>query len=231
MSYSTLKAFDKDGNVLDLEEFSNSRFLPVIWDALAEKYGIIEKLKREIAKAQGTPEHLMDQVVQEDGGIHYGALGRLRQDMRPVWDLQHNPALTREDWYALMFTFDNMVVPPELIERVAQAFENIKVAENFVDHGASFARCMRTAVKEVEGIRGIALHGTSICDDPWWVCRAKDMKCPICGGEVDMNPEHDPWCDACDKYVEASRPYNLDLDDDHHFLPTREAHRKMEDGA
>jgi hypothetical protein len=144
-------------------------------------------------------------------------------NMKPVWDLQYNPDVSSDDWYCLMFTFDKVVVPPELIERVAQAFDHFVVDDNLIDHGKGFARCMREAARDIDGIRGIALYGTSICDDPFDSVPVKTASCQRCGGPITLNAGHEPWCEKCDDYVEGEyEDYNLDKHNKHWFLPPRE---------
>jgi hypothetical protein len=223
MSYSELKAFDKDGNVVCLSEFRNSHYIIVIWNELAKKYGIVDELMQKAAKERGVD--LDHASSQETDMIYYQARGELMQNMGPVWDLRLNPDVSDDDWYCLMFTFDNIVVPPDLIERVAEAFLKFRVSEDVVDHGGGFASCMRKAAKDIGGIRGIALNSTSVGPDPWGGVRLPLDACSECGGRVTIDEGgaecRNADCDAT--WLEPEyRPYNLDLDDKHYFLRARE---------
>ena len=235
MSYSELKAFDKDGNVVCLEEFRNSHYIPVIWDVLAKKYGILERMEREAAEKDGFDIDAMPPAMRKN--YHYQVRGRLMLDMSPVWDIQKDPAIDEDDFRVLMFTFDNAVIAPDDIEAFAAAFENFTgVAEGVVNHGAGFAACMRKALEDIPGIRGIALYSTSVCEDPWGSVELPLEKCQDCGGPVTVEPGVGPVCknEACEtEWLEHDRrPYNLDQDDKHWFIPSKEEHQKEEaDGA
>lgn len=219
MSYSQLKAFDKNGDAVGLEEFRNSHYLQVIWNRLAEKYGVLEKIRREIARERGVPEGRIDR---------YEVGGRLMMDMKPVWDLQKSPDISDDDWRCLLFTFDNAVVRPEDIEAFAAAFEKFEVGDrDVVNHGAGFARCMRKALSSIEGIRGVALYGTSICGDPWGGVPLPIEQCGECGAPIRINGGGEAECtqEPEDHYIDHDyRPYNLDLDEKHWFIPSRDDH-------
>lgn len=218
MSYSELKAFDSEGYVVSLEEFRNSHYIPVIWDTLAEKYGIHERVEKELIAKNGVC-------------LAYEVRGYLMQDMTYVWDLQYDPNVSDSDWLLLMFTFDNAIVPPERIEELAIALEEFIVPEKVVDHGKGFAACIRKAAREIDGIRGIALHATSVCEDPWGSVKLPFDTCSECNGPIEVDSSGEVVCKQFpeDHWSEnPRRPYNLDKDTKHWFIPAREDWRKDE---
>jgi hypothetical protein len=195
MSYSELKVFDKNGDAIALNEFRNSQYIRVIWDVLAKKYGVLDSIMKRIAVERRVDINTCSIATYENLEVY--ARGELWDDMQPVWDLQNNPNLSEIDYRCLMFTFDYAVIPPEDIEAFAYAFDHFEgVEEGTINHGHAFAQCMRDALDEIDGIRGIALYSTSVCDDPWYI-RGDDY-----------------------------RPYNLDIDDKHWFIPNQEEHLK-----
>lgn len=199
MSYTTMKVFDKNGDAQDFVEFQNAFYLNLlaVWERLAVKYGL----------------------CSEDKFFH---LVSRPDQMKKVWDLQYSSKVTDDDWYVLMSTFDNVVIPPNLIERVASAFEKFSVSGSaFTYRGRVYADKMRETLQSVEGCRGIAFHSTSVIDDPWYLSSINI--CPNCEAELDVNEEEGCLvCPECDFKTECERPYNLDKDSKHWFLPVRE---------
>ncbi len=233
MSYSELKAFDKNGNVVCLEEFRNSHYIPVIWDVLATKYGVREKVMRRLAAEQRIDLDTCTESMRRN--IELQARGALMQNMQPVWDLQKNPDLSEVDYRCLMFTFDNAVIAPEDIEAFAEAFDSFEgVPDGTINHGRGFAACMRKALEDIPGIRGIALYSTSVCEDPWGSVRLPLDACPECGGRITVDGDG-PECrnpDCPEDYLEYDyRPYNMDQDDKHWFIPSQKEHLKEEADA
>jgi hypothetical protein len=171
MSYTELKVFDKNGDAIGYKKFKNSRYVTVIWMRIAEKYGISkEGYGYEVIAKDDKAKELCELYYCDD-------------------DIELN------DWYALTSTFDNVVIPPESIECVADALEEFFVSRGYVEHGHELAGAMREALKTVEGCRGLAFYISSINSDPWRV-REGCIEC--------CDPDY--------------RPYNLDLDEKHWFM-------------
>lgn len=153
-------------------------------------------------------------------------IGTMFPLMEPVWKLQNSREIAEDDWYALMFTFDRVVVPPELIDRVALALERFKINPKSINHGPAMAEAMREAKKSMPNIRGIALYSTSTVEDPWGYVSDYIDECPACKGPISVDPDGEPVCRNNDCDVDVIEPdrnvYNLFKNENHWFLKTRE---------
>jgi hypothetical protein len=223
MSYTEMMVFDAKGDALGGEEFKNSHFHgPVIWFIMAEKYGVIDRMKRELMEKHPS-------YADNERSAGYSVRGHLMEDGKPIWDLQWSPDISDDDWYVLMATFDWVVIPPQLVDRVAVAFDNfyLRVPPGTVNHSKEYAAEMRKATIEVEGCRGIAFSGTSVNSNPWYV--REPIECD--DSECDKKPlsEGKKECYNCSMLDYDRRPYNLDRDEKHFFLTTREEWQKQKD--
>jgi hypothetical protein len=164
MSYTTLYVFDKEGQIGQSFEFQNSRYATVIWRLLGKKY------------------------VPGYRNMFYD------EDIRKVWDLtKDDPKLLSDtEWYSLICTYDNVVVPSELFETVAKAFENFEVPDNLIDHSKDYAKVLRNLI------------GTDASAVAWWV----------------TSTTCDPWTYR-DPDTDEATPYDLTTGEKHWFLKRR----------
>jgi hypothetical protein len=174
MSYTELKAFNESGDAVGIKKFRNSHYIVAIWSELAVRYGICPN--------EGRYSVIYDDAVTAK-----------------LWALSDSDQITDDDWYVLVSTYDNVVIPPNLIERVARAYENFRVPDGCIDHGKGFAEAMREILKTGAGLRGVAFWQTSVTSDPWYVREG----CEECG-------------------TLEFRPYNLDVDEGHWYMEARE---------
>ena len=201
MSYTQIVAFDENGDTVHCEEFRNSHYWVVIWHTIWAKY----------------------QLTREDNTLDEHSYMRSNK----LWDHQHNPKLSDDDWYVFVCSFDTIIIPPELVNRVCEAFLNFKPTEkNVVDHSAGFVREMRAIQEVMPGFRGISWYKTSIAEDPWDSVIVGPDKCPKCernfNVEIPVDKENRYYCEKCEEDFGEYKPYNLDEQDDWYYLKPRE---------
>lgn len=110
-----------------------------------------------------------------------------------LWALAKNPDVPLLDRVALASTFDNVMIPAEHMELVAQALEQVEPGtENLQKQAAELRKA------KAEGYQAFCWNQTSVNSSPWSV----QEECPECG------------CDCMGDF----RPYNIHKDLGHWFF-------------
>ena len=191
MSYTGVYGAFKDGDMKTLGECRNShRGAMWIWMELAKK-------------------HL--KMKDRD----YAARGDLLQDMSPVWKLASTDKLDDTEWFALMSTFDGVLVPRELMPKVADALRNFEPGtENLVKQ----SDLIREAFEK--GARAIGWMQTSVCSCPWTVhVSGEEMAIELLKSSIGKTLTEEVFNEVVEIFDTGGdyRPYNID-DDKHRNL-------------
>ena len=147
MSYTTVYAAFSDGDMVELGECHNAwRGAMWIWTELAKRY----------VPGSGDGGHLL--------------FGNGYAD---VWKLADGAAITDGEWYALVSTFDGVLVPSELMLRVADALDAFEPGTDNLKSQAEYIRDAHS-----KGARAIGWLQTSVCCSPWWMPDGDDNDRP-----------------------------------------------------
>lgn len=183
MSTTEMYVVDAAGDVLHCAEAHNAhRGAQWIWNALWKKY-----LADSYTGRLYTSEDEEPYVPMHDD-----------DEAQRIWSLWTTTdlAVSRMDRIAMVSTFDNLIVPAEHMELVAEALEQFEPGN---ENLALQAEELRKA--KAEGYQGFCWNQTSVNCGIW----TRRIPCEACG------------C-TCEG---ESRPYNIEKDDDHRlFDPT-----------
>jgi len=118
------------------------------------------------------------------------------RSLQPVWDLWKDPNVHESHRIVMASTFDRVMVRRENLDRLVLAYDAYADAVEDPGHILEMAHALRELAQD-EDCLAVCWQQTSVSEDLWII----PVTCPTCGQDMD-----------------ESRPYDINLDNNHWFL-------------
>lgn len=142
MSYTTVYGIDEKGELTVVSEHRNSwRSAPMLWEYLLKSY------------------------LRENEGVRYNGEIMVMQSFNAIWKIDgYLDRLTKDEWFSVFTTFDNMIFPIELKKELCDSLRSVceKVSAGR-DYSSNFS-AMADVIEKSSDYKYFAFNQTSVSE-------------------------------------------------------------------